>query len=137
MNTVRFTAVIKTREDEQRRYFGKAYIHTADGAQVTDWSGDQVDTPEAHAALEAAFYDYVKDSRSGDLSHELFGAADMIEGFIVTPEKKAAGLFPDDMDEGIYVGFEAKDTPAGDKLWDDVKTGRVKMLSIVGQGVEV
>ena len=137
MDTIRFTAVIKSWEAEQRRYFGKAYIHNADGQQVTDWSGDEVDTPQAHADLEAAFYDYVKDSRSGDLDHQLFGAADMIEGFIVTPEKKAAGLFPDDMDEGIYIGFEANDTPAGDKLWDDVKAGRVKMLSIVGEGVVV
>ena len=49
-------------------------------------------------------------------------------------EKQAGGLFPPDMDEGIYVGFQARNTPAGDVLWDGVKSGRLTALSIVGNG---
>ncbi len=135
METIRFTCVIEKQEPEQRRWFGKAYIHTAAGEQVTDESGDIVDTPETQAELEEAFYGYVKESRAGDSEHTLFGAADMIEGFIVTPEKKAAGIFPDGMDEGIYLGFEAQRTGDGDVLWESVKSGRLKAMSIVGEGI--
>ena len=84
--------------------------------------------------LEEAFYEYVKSYREGDAGHELFGAATMIEGFVVTKEKIAAGLFPSGMDEGIYVGFEANATAEGDVLWDGVREGRFKQLSIVGEG---
>jgi len=38
------------------------------------------------------------------------------------------------MDEGIYIGFEANATDAGDMLWEGVKTGRLSALSIVGEG---
>lgn len=135
MDDVQFTLNISKQEPEQRRFWGKGYIHTrAGGEQVTDASGDVVDTPEAQAALEAAFYDYVKNSRSGDLEHNIFGAATLIEGWVVTAEKKRAGLFPDQMDEGIYVAFEANGTPEGDLLWEGVKSGRLSALSIVGEG---
>ena len=133
-DTIRFTAVIKSREDDQRRFFGSGYIHTTDDGQVTDKSGDYVDTPETQAELEESFYGFVKDYRTGDAEHQYFDAATMIEAFIVTKEKKSAGLFPDDMAEGIYVGFEARDTDAGELLWDGVKSGRLSALSIVGEG---
>ena len=134
MSEFRFTATISKQEPEQRRFWGTAYLHhDEDGNQITDVSQDVVDTTEAQAALEEAFYGFVKDSRTGDVEHELFEAADMIEGFIVTVDKKTAGVFPDTMAEGIYVGFQARDTPAGDVLWDGVKTGRLSALSIVGE----
>lgn len=133
---VRFEAVIKLREPEQRRFWGTAYIHTdASGAQVSDWSGHVVDTPEAAAALEDAFYKYVTDSRSGDDAHEVFDAATMIEGFVVTKDKKSAGIFPTDMAEGLYIGFQCNDTPEGDVLWEGIKSGTRTALSIVGSGV--
>ena len=134
-DTIRFTCHIEKQEPDQRRFWGKGYIHTTPDGQVTDHSGDIIDTPEAQAALEQAFYGYVKDSRSGDDEHAVFGAADMIEGVIVTAEKKAAGLFPADMDEGIYVGYQCQDTPDGDALWEGVKSKRVTSLSIVGEGL--
>ena len=133
-DTIRFTAVIKNREDEQRRFWGTGYIHTTTDGQVTDHSGDTVDTPAAQAALEESFYGFVKEHRTGDLEHKQFDAADMIEGFVVTTEKKAAGLFPAEMSEGIYVGFQARETEAGDALWEGVKTGRLTAMSIVGEG---
>ncbi len=137
METFRFTATIEKREPDQRRFWGKGYIHTTADGQVTDASGDVIDTPETQAALEAAFYDYVKTSRSGDAGHELFDAATMIEGFVVTKEKKAAGLFPNEMDEGIYIGFEADQSDKGNVLWDGIKDGTYTALSIVGEGVYV
>jgi len=134
VNTVRFTAVIKSREDDQRRFFGAGYVHTNNEGQVEDWSGDVLDTVATQAALEESFYGFVKDFRTGDMEHQLFDAADLIEGFVVTKEKKQAGIFPTEMSEGIYVGFQARDTEAGDALWEGVKTGRLTALSIVGEG---
>jgi hypothetical protein len=140
-NEARFVAVIKSRTNDdgpERRFFGAAYLYKdADGNPITDHSGDQIHTPASQRALEEAFYSYVKEYRAGDHNHEVFDASTMIEGFVVTTEKKAAGLFPADMPEGIYVGFEANDTPAGDRLWADVASGQLAELSIVGEGVHV
>ena len=138
MADINLQCTIEKTAPDQRRFWGKAYIHTlSDGAGVEDYSGDIIDTPEAQAALEEAFYGFVKDYRTGDTEHETFESSTLIEGFIVTKEKKAAGLFPPDMDEGIYVGFEANDTPEGHALWDGVKSGRLSALSIVGTGDKV
>jgi hypothetical protein len=134
MDPVRIVCDIEKSEPEERRFWGRGYIHTTAAGQVEDTSGDVIDTLETQRALEDAFYTYVKEYRDGDADHLLFGAATMIEGFVVTKEKKAAGLFPDTMDEGIYVGFEALETPEGDVLWDGIKEGRYKQLSIVGEG---
>lgn len=137
MEQFRFTCHIEKStkgQPDERRFFGRGYIHDKDGQQITDHSGDTIDTSDAQRALEEAFYDYVKSSRSGDLEHEHFDASTLIEGFVVTKEKKAAGIFPAEMDEGYYVGYEANDTPAGDVLWEGVKSGRLQQLSIVGEG---
>ena len=134
MEPIRFECHIEKSETEDRRFWGKGYIHTRHDGIVEDASGDVIDTTDAQRELEEAFYTYVKEYRDGDANHELFGAATLIEGFVVTKEKKAAGLFPTEMDEGIYVGFEAKTSPEGDVLWDGIKEGRFKQLSIVGEG---
>ena len=136
--TVRFVAVIKSREDDQRRFFGRAYVtKDEDGAQVVDASGDVIDDDASMSALEESFYEFVKSYRSGDLEHQQFGAATLVEGVVVTDAKKRAGLFPDSMPSGVYVGFEAEDSPAGDELWEGVKSGRLASLSIVGEGERV
>lgn len=134
MEPVRFVCHIEKSAPEERRFWGRGYIHTTQDGQVTDYSGDVVDDPESQRELEQAFYEFVKNVRTGDAGHEVFDAATMIEGFVVTTEKKAAGLFPDGMDEGVYVGFEANTTDEGDVLWDGIREGRYKQLSIVGTG---
>ncbi len=135
VDDITLTCRIEKQMPDQRRFWGKAYIHTtADGKPAPDHSGDIIDTPEAQAELEEAFYEYVKSYRSGDMKHEVFNAATMIEGFVVTIEKKAAGLFPAEMDEGIYVGFEANDSDEGDVLWEGVKSGETPALSVVVMG---
>ncbi len=135
MESLTLTCQIEKQAPEQRRWWSKGYIHTTgDGKQVEDFSGDVIDTPEAQAELEEAFYKFVTDYRSGDLEHEHMDAATMIEGFIVTKEKKANGLFPPDMDEGIHLAFQANDSDEGDMLWEGIKSGRLKAMSIVGEG---
>ncbi len=136
METVHLTAHIEKAgfDDDQRRFWAKGYIHTTALGQVEDYSGDVIDTPETQAELEEAFYGFVKEYRSGDAGHELFDAATLIEGFVVTKEKIDGGLFPVGMDEGIYVGFEANTSPDGDTLWSRVKDGTYTMVSIYGEG---
>ena len=134
MEPVRFVCHIEKSAPDERRFWGRGYIHTTSKGQVEDYSGDVVDDPASQRELEQAFYEFVKHVRSGDAGHEVFDAATMIEGFVVTTEKKAAGLFPPTMDEGVYVGFEANATEEGDVLWDGIREGRYKQLSIVGEG---
>jgi hypothetical protein len=133
----RFTAEIVKVAPEQRRFFGWAYItKRSDGSQVVDHSGDAIDTPEARAALEDAFHRYVRDSGAGDDQHELFNASKLIEAVALTREKASAMGIPDDaaLPEGLWVGFEVAQTPAGDALWERVKKRERSMLSIVGRG---
>ena len=137
VDTARFTAEIVKVAPEQRRFFGWAYkTRRADGTQVVDHSGDMIDTPEARAALEDAFHRYVRDSGSGDDQHEMFGASQLVEAFAFTREKATAMGIPEDipLPEGLWVGFEALPTPAGDALWKRVLNRERGMLSIVGRG---
>ena len=123
--------------DLERRLFGGwAYIaHARDGSQVVDHSGDIVDTPEAWTALSDAFVEYALDSRSGDLDHEEFGASDLVELLIADDEKASAlGLPPGALPQGVYVSFKARTSPAGRRLWEGVKNGTIRSLSIVGDG---
>ena len=123
--------------DLERRLFGGwAYIaHARDGSQVVDLSGDIVDTPEAWQALEDAFVEYAVDSRSGDLDHEEFGASDLVELFIADDRKASAlGLPAGSLPQGVYASFRARTSPAGRRLWEGVKNGTIRSLSIVGDG---
>ena len=123
--------------DLERRLFGGwAYIaHASDGSQVIDHSGDVIDTPECWDALSDAFVEYALESRSGDLDHVEFGAADLVEMFISDAEKRAAlGLPEGSLPDGVYVSFKARRSPAGRRLWEQVKSGQIRSLSIVGDG---
>jgi len=137
MAETRLTAAIAKIEPEQRRFYGWAYVaKTADGQQVVDHSGDRIDTPEAMASLEDAFHRYVRDSGSGDDQHELFGASKLVEAVAITKSKAELMGFHGPVQEGLWVGFEAMPSPAGDALWERVKSGERSMLSIVGRGFQ-
>jgi len=123
--------------DLERRLFGGwAYIaHARDGSQVVDHSGDVVDTAEAWQALSDSFVEYALESRSGDLDHAEWGAADLVEMFISDGEKRSAlGLAEGSLPDGVYVSFKARTSPAGRRLWEGVKRGTIRSLSIVGDG---
>jgi len=123
--------------DLERRLFGGwAYVaHARDGSQVVDHSGDVVDTREAWDALSDSFVEYALESRSGDLDHVEFGAADLVELFISDAEKRAALDLPEGaLPDGVYVSFKARTSPAGRRLWEQVKSGAIRSLSIVGDG---
>jgi hypothetical protein len=123
-------------DDEQRLFGGWAYVaRLADGTLVEDHSGDVIDTPEAWEALTKAFIKYALVGRTGDLMHTDFEAADLVEMAIFDLAKRQAlGLPERVLPDGIYVSFKARETPAGERLWKGVKSGRIRALSIVGTG---
>ena len=128
--------IAKLGTDDQRLFGGWAYVaRMPDGTLVEDASGDVVDTPDAWDALAKAFTRYALVGRTGDYMHEDYGAADLVELFICDAAKRGALSLPEGvLPDGIYVSYKARETPAGEKLWKGVKSGRIRALSIVGQG---
>lgn len=116
-------------DDDQRLVFGWAYVaKQADGSQVTDHSGDEVEP----ANLEKVVYDYVLHSRDGGEMHVAKGVSRLVETVVVTTEKLAAwGLAEDAMPAGWWVGFQVED----DAVWKRVKGGELTMFSIGGTGI--
>ena len=120
-------------DEDRRLVFGWAHVQkTADG-DVIDWSGDHMKDAASLEALEAAIYDYVLKSRSGDTEHAEFGTARLVETLYMTPEKRQAlGISKEaDVPEyGWWVGYFVDD----DATWAKVKGGDLRMFSIVGRG---
>lgn len=131
-----YVPVLKLSE-EQRLFGGWAYVaRLADGTLVEDHSGDVIDTPEAWEALTKAFIRYALVGRTGDYMHEEADAADLVELAIIDrPKREALGLPEGVLPDGIYVSYKARESPAGERLWRGIKSGRIRALSIVGQGV--
>lgn len=123
--------VSKMNTDKQQ-VFGWASIIEMNGEPVIDLQGDvmTIDT------IEKAAYQYVHGSRKGGRQHERNGeeplhVSDMIESFVLTPEKKEKMGLPDDTPTGWWVGFQVNDLDT----WQQYKDGRLKEFSIHGSGV--
>lgn len=111
----------------KRLIFGYANVAVAhDGTTVVDRHNEDID-PEA---LEAAAYDYVVDSRVGDVEHSYKGVATLVESIFLTPEKVTAmGLTdPTFKGAGWFVGFKVLD----DEVWKLVEDGKLACFSIGG-----
>ena len=130
-----YVPIAKLSED-QRLFGGWAYVaRLADGTLVEDHSGDVIDTPEAWEALTKAFVRYALVGRTGDLMHEEYDAADLVEMMIIDqPKREALGLPEGVLPDAIFVSFKARENPAGERLWRGVKDGTIRALSIVGSG---
>lgn len=119
-------------DTDKRQVFGWASIVSVNGRPVVDTQGDLIDAEE----MEKSAYEYVIKSRKGGDQHkrtdegEAFHASDMIESFVVTPEKKERLGLPDDMPIGWWVGFKVNN----DDTWRKVKNGEVTGFSIHGRG---
>ena len=124
--------------DEGRRLFGGwAYVaKDSQGNIVTDHSDDVIDTDEAWQSLEDALVTYALEIRKGDDQHQSFGAADLVELFIIDEHRRDALGIPDGVlpQRAAFVTFRAADSPAGDELWKAIRSGERRMLSIVGIG---
>lgn len=118
-------------DEAQRLVFGWASVSvTKDGSQLEDLQGDVIDP----ADLENAAYDFVLYSRNFDEMHQGRVKGQLIESFILTPEKlQAMGLAAAGSPQvGWWVG--AKLDPDS---FAKVKQGDYSMLSIECTAVPV
>ena len=126
-------------DTDKRQVFGWASVSEMDGQPVLDLQGDIVPIDE----IEKSAYRYVLESRKGGDMHERVGksyvptdapmhTADLIESFVVTPEKlEGMGLAGDALPLGWWVGFHVNN----DRQWNLVKSGQRTGFSIHGSGV--
>lgn len=122
-------------DTDKRQVFGWCSLTEVNGEKVVDRQGDYIPLDE----VEKSAYNYVIHSRKGGDMHKRDGeqplhTSDMIESFVVTPEKlDNLGLEPDSLPHGWWVGFKIND----DKQWDEVKKGDKVHFSIHGKGKRV
>ena len=130
-----WTGEISKVDEDKRQVFGWCSLSEMNGEPVVDLQGDYVSINE----IEKSAYGYVLTSRKGGDMHARDGAAplhtsDLIESFVVTPEKlEKMGLPADSLPLGWWVGFKVND----DKQWEDVKKGERTGFSIHGKGSRV
>jgi hypothetical protein len=133
--SVEWSGEISKVVDEKQQVFGWCSVSKIDGEDVIDRQGDFVPVDE----MENSAYDYVLHSRKGGDMHARDGEhpihkSDMIESFVVTPEKLAKmGLPEDALPHGWWVGFKVNDRD----LWEEVKTGKKTHFSVHGKGTRV
>ena len=116
---------------DKQQVFGWASIVEMNGEPVVDLQGDYIAIDE----VEKSAYEYVHKSRKGGDMHLRDGdqpihKSDMIESFVVTPEKKKAMHLPEDTPVGWWVGYQINDAD----LWQKVKSGQRTGFSIHGRG---
>lgn len=119
-------------DTDKRQVFGWCSLTKVNGEDVVDRQGDYIPLDE----VEKSAYNYVIHSRKGGDMHKRDGEAplhtsDLIESFVVTPEKlEALGLDSDAVPHGWWVGFKVND----DSQWEAVKKGERAHFSIHGKG---
>lgn len=124
-------------DTDQHLAFGWASLSKVNGQPYVDRQGDWIPIDET----EAAAYDYVINSRVGGDMHRRAGVtknfgphkvADLVESFVVTPEKLSKmGLPSDALPEGWWLGMKVHD----DTTWADIKAGRRTGFSVHGSGI--
>lgn len=125
---VEWRGEISKMDEDKRQVFGWASIVEVNGEPVVDLQGDYLSLDE----IEKAAYNYVRKSRVGGNQHQKgVHVSDMIESFLVTPEKKQQMGLPADTPTGWWVGFQVND----DSTWQQVKNGERREFSIHGSGV--
>ena len=120
--------IVKLDSDRQH-IFGWASVAVAkDGTLLEDFQGDVIDTSE----LEQAAYQFVLEARESGVMHQGEAVGQMIESFMVTPEKlEALGLPQDALPQGWWVGFHLPDQATFAK----VKAGDYAAFSIEGTAI--
>lgn len=132
MESPREEALLKF-DDEKRIAFGWGYVaKDSSGRQIVDFSGDVV---KEAPYLESAAYDFVVRSRAGDARHDSKPVATLVESVVFTPEKLRAMNVPEGVlpSAGWWTGMKVLDP----KVWEDVRSGKLKAFSVGGRGVRV
>lgn len=116
--------------DTERQYvFGWASVAiTKDGHQVEDLQGDLIDPED----LETAAYQFALNYRGTGVMHQGEAVGQMIESFMVTPDKlEAMGLPGDALPQGHWVGFHVPDA----EIFAKIKDGTYSAFSIQGDAI--
>lgn len=128
---VLWSGEIAKANEEKQQIFGWASVVEVNGEPVVDLQGDYISIEE----MEKAGYSYVQKSRKGGDMHlrdewQPIQKSEMIESFIVTPEKREALGLPDSVPSGWWVGFQVRDPD----VWSKVRSGERTGFSIHGTG---
>ena len=121
------TAPVLKIDEEQKMVFGWANVAMMnENEPVVDLQDDTIDG----ATLEKAAYDYVRRYRVVNDMHKGAAVGDLVESFVLTPEKlKAMGLKRDGAPAvGMWVGYKLDD-----EEWAAFKRGERPMFSIEGE----
>ena len=112
-------------DEDKRLVFGWASVSLAkDGLLIVD-ADDEVIPPEE---LEAAAYDYVLTCRMAGEGHIGGSIGDIVESFMLTPDKaKAMGISEPGI-TGWWIGVKVHDP----EIFKKVKEGDYQMFSIQG-----
>ena len=113
-------------EPDKNLVFGWASIAVQkDGSTISDLQGHSIDIED----LEEAAYNFTINYRKTGEMHSVDPLGEMVESFVVTPEKLAQmGLAKDALPLGWWVGFKVPP-----EVFAKVKTGVYKMFSIQGK----
>ena len=114
-------------DEEQRLVFGWANVAMMDEQEpLVDLQDETIDGP----TLEKAAYEYARRYRIVNDMHQGGAVGDLVESFVITPEKlKAMGLKRDGAPAvGFWVGYKLDDTE-----WAAYKRGERPMFSIEGE----
>jgi len=115
-------------DEDRRLVFGWAYVAVdKSGTAVVDHSGDVMDVD----SLEDVVYDYVVESREGNVMHAGEPVSTLVESVMLTPEKLQKMGIADAPQAAWWVGFRVND----DAVWQRVKSGELAAFSIEGMGM--
>jgi hypothetical protein len=126
------SGLISKVDEDRQQCFGWCSVVKVDGKDVIDKQNDLIEIED----IEKAAYDYVLGSRIGGDMHrravdgDVHKVADMIESFVMTPDKRAALQLPETVPLGWWIGMQVHDPD----VWSDVKIGKRKGFSIHGKG---
>lgn len=116
-------------DESQRLVFGWANVSVGkDGQTITDSQDDQIDIED----LETAAYEFNLSFRGAGMNHRGEAIGQVIESFVVTPEKlEKMGLEPDAIPLGWWFGAFIED----DRVFQKVMDGELNMFSIQGTAI--
>jgi len=116
-------------DEDKRLAFGWASVaKRKDGTIISDLQGDEIRDLDA---MEDVAYKFVTDCRDGGEMHVRKGVAQLVESFMVTPEKlEKMGLPEGSLPVGWWVGYRVND----EDVWKGVKDGKYTQFSVHGRG---
>ena len=128
---ITWSGEIAKADSDKQQLFGWASVIEVNGEPIIDLQGDRISAEE----MEKSAYEYVVKSRKGGDMHlrdewQPVHKSDMIESFMVTPEKRDAMGLPSSVPTGWWVGFQVNDP----EVWSKVKSGERTGFSIHGRG---